>query len=312
MALTPEIIKQQEPLKGLTDEQISSLVTLSTNDENDVIGKRIGEIYGALDADIKETFGVEKNQGEKTYDFLKRVGRTITDKVKKYADVERRIVQLEGEKTELEDKIKSGKGNEAINQKLKDTSDKLDELKQKYDNDRKEWETKLSEKEQAIKDVHVTNAFDKARIGMTFKPEISEDLQAVMLNSARSSILGKFSPDFVDDGNGSTRMVFRNKEGQIANNPDNGLNPYTADELLAKELKPALDTTKKKGTGTRKPDGSRHDDIIPISEAKTQIEADRIIVDNLLAKGLVKGSDKFDTEQKRLRSEHKVAELPLR
>ena len=39
-------------IEGLTSDQISAIVTLSKNDEEAVIGAKIGEIYGNLEKDI--------------------------------------------------------------------------------------------------------------------------------------------------------------------------------------------------------------------------------------------------------------------
>lgn len=65
MALTRDILVANAALSGLTDEQISAITTLSQNDENSVIAKKTGEIYGNLDADILTASGVEKNGTEK-------------------------------------------------------------------------------------------------------------------------------------------------------------------------------------------------------------------------------------------------------
>lgn len=65
MALTRDILVANAALSGLTDEQISAITTLSQNDENSVIAKKTGEIYGNLDADILAASGVEKNGTEK-------------------------------------------------------------------------------------------------------------------------------------------------------------------------------------------------------------------------------------------------------
>ncbi|MGL5981136.1 MAG: hypothetical protein ACRCZY_09730, partial [Phocaeicola sp.] len=73
MALTAEVIKANEQLATLSDEQLSAIATLSLNDESAVLGARIGEIHGRYEADIKEIVGVDKNQGEKAYDYMKRV-----------------------------------------------------------------------------------------------------------------------------------------------------------------------------------------------------------------------------------------------
>ena len=52
MALTIDVLRANAALAGLTDEQLTAITTLSVNDENSVIAKKTGEIYGGLDADI--------------------------------------------------------------------------------------------------------------------------------------------------------------------------------------------------------------------------------------------------------------------
>ncbi len=312
MALTEELIKQQAPLAELTEEQIRAIVTLSVNDEGTSIGKRIGEIYGAIDDDIYQSFGIAKEQGEKTYDYVKRVGATVKSKLDEAKEYDEKMATLQQEKTDLEDKIKSGKGTEAISQKLKDTTDKLDQMKKQHQKEIEEWKKKAAESEGRVSRLLIDNQFEKALMGKTFKPEVGEDLQNTIVEGAKTKILSSFTPDFVDDGKGGQIMVFRNKDGQIQNNPDNGLNPYTAEELLIKELKPAMAETGQAGTGSKKPGGKGTQPDVMVSEAKTQMEADNIIVKDLLAKGLAKGSEQFDAEQKRIRSENKVDELPLR
>ena len=52
MALTKELLTANAVLTGLTDEQITAITTLSQNDENSVIGSRIGEIYRQMDETI--------------------------------------------------------------------------------------------------------------------------------------------------------------------------------------------------------------------------------------------------------------------
>ena len=71
--LTREILIANAALSGLTDEQIAAITTLSANDENSVIAKKTGEIYGGLDADILAASGIAKNGTEKTFDYAKRV-----------------------------------------------------------------------------------------------------------------------------------------------------------------------------------------------------------------------------------------------
>ena len=75
--LTREILTANATLSGLTDEQITAITTLSQNDENSVIAKKTGEIYGALDADILEVSGITKNGTAKRNNAVYRVDNQV-------------------------------------------------------------------------------------------------------------------------------------------------------------------------------------------------------------------------------------------
>ena len=44
--LTIDMLKQSADLSGLTDVQFKAIADMSRNDENNVIGARIGELHG--------------------------------------------------------------------------------------------------------------------------------------------------------------------------------------------------------------------------------------------------------------------------
>jgi hypothetical protein len=71
--LTVEMLQQNTQLSGLTVEQFNAIAEMSRNDENTVIGTKIGALHGQYDSDILSITGVAKNSGEKSYDYLKRV-----------------------------------------------------------------------------------------------------------------------------------------------------------------------------------------------------------------------------------------------
>ncbi len=136
MALTAEVLRANEALTGLSDDQVTAIETLSANDENQVIGTRIGELHGQYDADILQASGVEKNQGEKSYDYAKRVIGSFKEDAGQVAGLNTQIQTLTAEKAALEQKITEGNGDEVLKQKLQDTTDKLSQLQSKYDTDK--------------------------------------------------------------------------------------------------------------------------------------------------------------------------------
>lgn len=106
--LTREILAANAQLSGLTEEQIKAIITLSENDENSVISKKTGEIYGALDNDILTVSGIAKNGTEKTYDYAKRVMSAMKADAEAATGYKSQIDALTKEKARLEKAIADG------------------------------------------------------------------------------------------------------------------------------------------------------------------------------------------------------------
>ena len=79
--LTVDTLKANQVLAGLSAEQLAAIADMSKNDEEVVIGKRIGELHGSYDNDILTVTAIKKNEGEKSYDYLKRVLNSYKSKV---------------------------------------------------------------------------------------------------------------------------------------------------------------------------------------------------------------------------------------
>lgn len=314
MALTGDVLKANESLQGLSDEQISAIETLSVNDENKIIGQKIGELHGQYDQDVMAVAGVEKNQGEKSYDYVKRVLGDLKAKAGSSEKLTGEIQTLKGTIADYEAKFKAGQGNEALAQKLKDAEGKLTQLQGQYDTDKAAWQEKeanfATDRNNYMMDVE----FAKATAGLKFKSEYPESVQKTLLNAAKETILTGNKVDWIDNGNGGKAMVFRDNKGDIVRNPENKLEPMTAGELINKQLKDVLDLGKQqRGGGTGNPTGGKTDvDLVDLAGATTQVEADELIGKYLMQKGLTRGSAAFADEQKKIRTENGVDKLPLR
>lgn len=302
MALTLDILKANTVLASLTEEQLNSIVTLSSNDESTVLGTKIGELHGSYDKDVKDVTGIEKKQGEKSYDYVKRV----------LGDYKGKLTTLEATKVDLEKKISDGATDPALKQKLADTEKSLSDMKALYDSDKTKFDTEKQAYEAKIKEVHVEHAFGTALSGVKFKAAIPESVHGTLVNNAKAEILSKYKADFVE-ANGSKVLVFRDDKGNIVANPQNKLEPFTAKELmLASSLKDVLDFgIEQPGAGTGK-SAAGQSSIVDISSAKSQVEADELISTQLLAQGLTRGSAEFAAKQLEVRKENSVDKLPLR
>lgn len=310
MALSKELITAQPALKDLSEEAVQRIVELSVNDENNVIGERIGRVYGDLDKDIAETFKVEKRPGEKTYDYLKRVGRESSERLTTLNEQAGKVDAVKAERDRLEAQLKDGKGDEALKQKLRDAEQKIENLNKKYQTEKKEWETKQQELSNRVSQIQITTEFDRASAGLQLKPEFDEQTKQGLVELARHRILQKYKPDFKENEQGKTQMVFRKPDGELLLNQEKGLNPMQAADLLTKELQPYLGKSQE-GGGSKPPKGKKTIDLPDVSSAKTQVEADEIIMSTLMQRGLTRGSKAFTEERDAIRKEAKVSDLPI-
>lgn len=310
MALTAEVIKANADLANLTDAQLAAITTLSANEENHVINTKIGELHGRYDEDVKSVTGIEKSSGEKTYDYVKRV---LADLKTKSVGATK-LQSYENEIATLKSQIANGKGDEAIRQQLRDAQAELATLKTQYEVDKQTWGSKEKEFTDKITGIEIDSNFEKAVAGLKFRAGYPESVQRTLLSSAKSAILGAYKPDWVE-ANGQRIMVFRDKNGEILRNKSNSLNPYTADELISEQLKEVIDNGRIiTGAGTQGQGNGQSGsaEVFNIAGAKTQVEADEIIVKYLMQIGETRGSGSFAEKQKKLRQENGVDKLPIR
>lgn len=310
------MLNQSESLKGLTDAQKLAITTLSSNDEAAVIGTKIGALHGQYDADILSISGISKADGEKTYDYLKRV---LGDYKTKLDGTKTLSAQLEAQKkkvTELETKLAAGGSDEAIKQQLKDARHQVTQLQTQLTTKTEELNKAKKDYEQKEKDLQVGFAFTNATAGIKFKADVSEPVKKILLAAAKDEILAKGTPDFIDDGNGGKKLVLRDAAGNTLNNPKNNLNPYTIEELVMEtSLKDVIDTGRQQpGGGTKpNPSSSSHRTVnLDLSTAKTQQEADVQIENYLLSTGLTRDNVEFGNKALEIRNENNVSDLPIR
>lgn len=311
--LTQDIIKQQSALASLTDEQVSAIVTLSQNDESAVIGQRIGELYRQLDATIARETGIERNGDEKTYLYLERAAKALAGRAKDADGLAKQVETLTKEKSKLEKAIAEGTGGEeakkALSQAQKDlaaVTKQFTELKADYDNVKAQHEKELF-------GIKVENEINAATAGLKFKSDFPTSVTSVILSQAIQKVKG-MNPEFIDDGTGGKILAFKDETGAVRRNPENQLNPYTAGELLTKELKEmgVLDEGRRvTGTGTQPPTGAEGSTSVDVSGARTRSEANEIITQQLMQQGLVNGSEAFQAALNQAWKDNNIAALPM-
>lgn len=312
MALTAEILRANAGLTSLTDEQIGAIVELSRNDENTVIGNKIGELHGHYDQDVLAVTGIAKKPDEKSYDYVKRVLTDYKGKAAGSEELNKTITNLKSEIEGYKKTIAEGKGSEAIAQQLKDAQKQLKDTQDLLESKQNEWKTKYDTLNTQYQNSLIDAEFGKALQGIKFKSIYPESVQKTLIESAKRTVLSTAKPDWVEN-NGTKTLVFRDAAGNIMNNPENKLNPFTPGELLARELKDVIDTGRKQqGAGTHGGSGgSGGSDYLDLTGITNQVDADNAIAKHLMARGLTRGSKEFSDEAMKLRKENGVDKLPL-
>ncbi len=314
--LTIEMLRQSSALAGLTDAQFTAIAEMSKNDENTVIGTKIGALHGQYDADILGITGIKKKDGEKSYDYAKRVLGEYKTKAESVKTVQAELAAAKAEVADLQSKLEKGAGDETLRQQLKDAKAQVTQLQTQLQTKETEFNSKKTEFETTLKNTHVDYAFQAATAGLKFKSGITEPIQKTLLNAAKAEVLAKGTPDFIEDGQGGKKLVIRGADGNILNNPKNNLNPYTMQELVMEtSLKDVIETGRQQqggGTGGFGSGSGGTGGTLDLSGIKNQVEADKAIEAHLLANGLTRDSQEFAEQSMQLRTENNVANLPIR
>lgn len=314
MALTKTVLSANAILAGLTDEQVSAIVTLSQNDESSVIGARIGELYRQLDETIANSTGIARDGDEKTYKYLERAAKALSEKAAKSIDLEKQVSELTKEKARLEKTIADGTGDEETRKALSQAQKDLAAVRKQYNDLNTQYEAEKVKHADEILGVKIDNELSAAVNGIQFKKELPPAVTKVILDQTMTKIKA-MQPEYVDNGNGGKVLVFKDDTGAIRRNPHNQLNPYTAAELINDELKTMgvlYEGRQQQGAGSTggHAGGSGGSSAIDVSGAKTRTEAYNIIADTLMAQGKTNGSPEFEAAMQQAWKDNNISALP--
>lgn len=317
MALTSETLRGNAELSGLNDQQIAAIVQMSQNDENDVIGRRIGEVYRTMDETITSVTGVKRDGDEKTYNYLKRAATELKQKADGASKYTEEIATLKTEKTRLEGLVAKG-GNEETQKQLAQANADLENVQKEYASLKKQSEKQKAEYETQIFGVRVDNEINNSLGGIKFKTELPESVTKVLLQQAVDKVKS-FNPQFIDDGKGGKVLGFHNADNSVMRNAATNLQPFTARELVERELETlgVLAGKAAPGAGTQAPpaggSGSGSGVVVDVSAARTRKEFTEIATQTLLQQGKTVGSKEFDEAMQEIyKSNEGYKNLPLK
>ena len=294
MALTEELLKTNEVLQGLTEPQIAAIVTLSKNDEDTVVGGKYRDFLNEFDTAIKETSGVDKTTNEKTSSYLKRV---LGEQKTKVDGLNTRIADLEREKGELEGKIASGSGDKDLIASQKAT---IEKLTGEYNTLKGEKDQMEADHKAALLDMRIGTELNMALNEIAIKQDANPDIVKVLKDQAVASLRNETKPTYITDDQGAERLIFKDANGAEMRNKDNGLNFYTAKELLVRELSKYGIVDDGKAGGGAGGGGSTPKPRTNISGARSKREFMEMAENTLHSKGLVYGTKEYQDELDRI------------
>ena len=214
MALTSEILKANAVLTGLTDEQIAAITTLSQNDENTVIGAKIGDIYRQMDTTIATATGVQRNGDEKTYNYLERATKALKDQAGIIADLNKQIGDLTKEKGRLEKVIADGGTDAETKRQLTQATADLKAVQKQYNDLKADHDKAVQTHQTELFGVRIDNELSVATAGVKFKAELPKSATDVLLQQATAKIKA-LNPEYIDDGKGGKIFPLRLQALQV-------------------------------------------------------------------------------------------------
>ena len=310
------MLQHQQALAGLTDEQRAAIVTLSKNDEEQVIGNRFREVYNQLDATIARETGIQRNGDEKTYLYLERAARELAGKANSVQGLNERITTLAAERDRLKKAVEEGAADEKLKKDLAQAVKDLEAIKVQYNTLKTDYDKQKADHANELINFRIDNEIASAKGGIKFKGDLPETATAVLLAQAVAKVKA-LKHEFIDDGQGGQRLVFKDANDAIMRNAEKQLEPFTIGDLLTKELKTmgVLDEGRQQqGGGTIAPKVSVTDQglVIDLSGVRTQTEASEVIAQTLMKQGLTNGSKAFQEAMNKAWADNEISKLPIR
>jgi hypothetical protein len=316
--LTKEAIQENSILSILSDEMITAITVMSSNDENTTIANKTREIHTQYDRDIAAITGQDKPPNVKTYQHLKSVLADFKGKADANTgqQFEAQIQTLTAEKTNLLEQIKKGGGNDiavqTLTQKLSDKESEFQQFRTTFETERTELTNNLKAEKGKILGLQVNQSIDSFLLekGVKFKDSIPEGIRSQFMQNAKAQILATNTPEFTDE-NGTQKIVFRDASGEILWNKETG-EQFTAGELYLSKITDLVDNGKvQAGTGM-KDTGQKGGATLNLSSAKSKNEAAQMITKYLMeSEGLAKTDDSFSKRQVELYQAADLKHLPI-
>lgn len=276
--LVAETLAKKEFIVRTKDEETGFLDRFKTDVIEKEIPVKIKAVHDQYDKDIKETFGLDRDQNEKSYDYLKRAGKA-------------KLAELDGLRSKmitLEEQIKKGDPTGAFQKQLDEAENKYKTALAQKDQELTELRTKMTttEKSSAVSTIYagLKSAFK------TSLPPLFARTEKGLLDEAVSRAA------VIQDG-GKSVLAMTNADGSPMK--DAQFNVITVEAWLKAELKDVIDDKKPQGGGGSKgEDPNKKDDPTKITVDNfvmpETVKAKTDLMEYMQSLGLKRGTEAFN------------------
>lgn len=310
MALTLDLLKAQEGLSGLTDEQLTSIVGLSERDEETVINRKYGEMHGQVDTIVATESAIKRNDGEKSSDYLTRALKQMKAAADEGVTLKEANNTLNAQITKLKEDIAKGAGNETLKQELENLRGDLTSAKKVNTELQNSLDKVTNEYKMKLEGFKMESELGTALSGVALKKELPEATKQALLTLAKQNVMA--AKHVYDETAGA--FIFQNADGTPMK--DKSLNNLTVEAMLKAELEKmgVLDAGRQQGGAGGNPPqgGGSGNSTLDLSGVSTQVEATNLIEKYLMAQGHAKSDRDWHNLYEKLYDENKEAILKLR
>lgn len=201
---------------------------------------RIAKVYDDLDADFAAITGQRKPDTEKTYKYWPGVVKQLKEAAEN-ADADKLRKQID----ELK---KTGASPELMKE--------LEAVRAMSISEKKKYESRIAELEGVMVQKDITVILNEAMRGLQFQ-KLPQAVLDAYVEKSRSKLMT--SAKIVNG-----ELVFHDEKGEPMINQTT-YKPYTAAELMARELEPVIESEKKKGLGSQEPNITKRDGKIEVT-----------------------------------------------
>jgi hypothetical protein len=278
--LAKETLVKKDFIVRTKDEEASYLNLFKTDVIEKEIPGRIKSVHDQYDKDAKELFGIDRDQNEKSYDYLKRAATT-------------KLTGLQTQIKTLEEDIKKGDPSGAIAKKLTEAEN--------------QYKAELAKKDAEITDLRTKFATTEKRgsvqsIYSDLKPSFVKNLPGWFARTEKSILdetLANSGPSqTLKDKTGAPVLVMMNADGTTRK--DAAFNEITVEAFMRAELKDVIDPKFVQGGAGSKDKGPGAEPIDPATITKDNfilpetVKTKDDLMTHLLSLGLIRGSAVFN------------------